>query len=236
MKKFGKFKLFGLLTFLSIALVFVGVNFLEADKPEKGKGGKPKPEPAFYRITMSMPDPEIDGMATDCISPEDGLASGYVLADWDGGHKFLHANGTLIDPDMGKKIPLLMGLYTNVEWARKYPDPDSGIFNGCYGENDYYHGALFIWFEKGKKRQPTIHFTWHFGYYTAQDVLENFTLGSEDISFPAWTGEGIEGRVNGLFDITYYLNDPDNRPSYISFTDGHTLELDFYLKIEKITQ
>ena len=32
MKKLGKFKLFGLLIFLSVALVFVGINFLEAKK------------------------------------------------------------------------------------------------------------------------------------------------------------------------------------------------------------
>lgn len=41
MKKLGAFKSFGLLVFLSIALILVGVNFLEADKPDKPPGKKP---------------------------------------------------------------------------------------------------------------------------------------------------------------------------------------------------
>ncbi len=41
MKKFEKFKLLILLIFLSVALVFAGVNFLEADKPDKPPGKKP---------------------------------------------------------------------------------------------------------------------------------------------------------------------------------------------------
>jgi len=45
MKKFGKLKLFGLLILLSAALVFVGINSLEADKGGK-KPDKPGQEPA----------------------------------------------------------------------------------------------------------------------------------------------------------------------------------------------
>jgi hypothetical protein len=57
MKKFGKLKLFGLLIFLSVALVFVGVNFLGGDKPDKppGKPDKPgeEPEPEYtWNVTM----------------------------------------------------------------------------------------------------------------------------------------------------------------------------------------
>jgi len=41
MKDLGKFKLFGLLIFLSLVLVFAGVNFLEGKRPVKKPGNKP---------------------------------------------------------------------------------------------------------------------------------------------------------------------------------------------------
>jgi len=57
MKKLGKFKLFGLLIFLSVALVFVGINSLEGTKPDKppGKPDKPgkEPEPEYtWNVTI----------------------------------------------------------------------------------------------------------------------------------------------------------------------------------------
>jgi hypothetical protein len=41
MKDLGRFKLFGLLIFLSLVLVFAGVNFLEGKKPASKPGNKP---------------------------------------------------------------------------------------------------------------------------------------------------------------------------------------------------
>lgn len=41
MKDLGKFRLFGLLIFLSLVLVFAGVNFLEGKRPAKKPGKKP---------------------------------------------------------------------------------------------------------------------------------------------------------------------------------------------------
>jgi len=57
MKKLGKLKLFGLLIVLSAALVFVGVNFLQGDKPDKPLGKPDKPgketEPEYtWNVTM----------------------------------------------------------------------------------------------------------------------------------------------------------------------------------------
>lgn len=49
MKKFGNFKLFALVIILTGALVFVGINFLEAKKPDK-----PEPEPE-YTWTVAIP-------------------------------------------------------------------------------------------------------------------------------------------------------------------------------------
>jgi hypothetical protein len=234
MKKIGKLKLIALFTFLSIALVLVGVNFLEADKPDKP--GKGKPKVAFYRIYLTPIG--ADSMATDtgCNGWD------YVLAEWDDAHNYLHANGTLIDIDQNKRIPLLMRLSTfpDVGWTRNY-DAGRGLvgtFNGCYGETDGdhgYHGALFITIGK-KKGQSIIRFTWYFGYYTSSSVREHFALFSEDISFPVWKGEDISIPVTGWFDLQYYLNDPDTFPSYESFTDGVGRTFDFNLTINKITQ
>ena len=238
MKKIGKLKLIALFTFLSMALVFVGVNFLEADKPDKppGKPDKGEPRVTFYRVYLSSPGTY--GMATDigCNGQD------YVLAEWDDAHNFLRANGTMIDPRVGVRIPLSMRLLTDVEWTRKYPEgyPEehSGNFNGCYGETDGdhgYHGALFITIGK-KKGQSIIRFTWYFGYFTSSSVREHFALFSEDIPFPAWKGEDISIPVTGWFDLCYYLNDPDEFIGYESFTGGLGRTFDFYLEIKKVTQ
>ncbi len=61
MKKFGKLKLSGLLIILSAALVFVGVNFLEADKGGK-KPDKPGEEPGYtWNVTIPGKDVTIPG-------------------------------------------------------------------------------------------------------------------------------------------------------------------------------
>lgn len=57
MKNFGKLKLFGLLILLSVALVFVGINYLEGTKPDKppSKPDKPgkEPEPEYtWNVTI----------------------------------------------------------------------------------------------------------------------------------------------------------------------------------------
>ncbi len=233
MKKIGKLKLIGLFIFLSIALVLVGVNFLEADKPDKppGKPGKGAPKVAFYRVYLSSPGTY--GMTTDIGCN----AQGYVLAEWDDAHNYLHANGTLIDIDQNERIPLLMRLLTTLGWTRKYDAGKglAGAFNGCFGETYFYNGALFITIVK-KKRQSIIRFTWHFDYYTAPDVREHFSLFSEDIPFPAWKGENISVPVHGWFDLCYYLNDPDEFIGYESLTGGLGFDFDFNLTIDKITQ
>jgi hypothetical protein len=205
----------------------------------QGKGGKPDKPPGkgksksgLYRVFMSTTAGPM-GIDTDLGCNEHG----YVLAEWDDGHNYLRANGTMIDPELDVRIPLLMQLLTDVEWTRKYSAGKglSGIFDGCYGETGYYHGALFITFKK-KRKKTYISFNWHFDYNTAPDVREHFSLFSDDIPFPAWTGEHLSGPVTGRFDLHYYLNDPDSFISYESITDGLGRDFDFYINIEKIPQ
>lgn len=239
-----KFSKLRQVTLIGLALLVAGLAVLlvlspdvvMADKPDKpGKPDKPpgKGEPGLYRVYMSTYDQAM-GINTDMgCNP-----CGYVLAEWDDAHNFLHANGTMIDPDFDERIPLLMQLLTDVEWTREYPAKDSGVFDGCYGETvgeHGYHGALFITFSK-KRKETYIRFTWYFGYYTATDVREHFALFSDDIPFQKWTGENLSGEVNGRFDLQYYLNDPDNLPSYTSLTDDVGRTFNFWISIEKISQ
>ena len=228
-------------TLIGLVLLVVGLAALLVLSPDivlgqQGKGGKPvkppgKPRPpALYHVFITI-SPEAWGIDTGLgCNPH-----GYVLAEWDAAHNFLHANGTLIDQE---RIPLLMQLSTGVPWARKYDAGKglSGIFDGCSGETGYYKGALFITFKKMRKK-TYISFTWHFDYYTAEDVREHFSLFSDDIPFPAWTGEDIiSEQVNGRFDLHYYLNDPEELIGYESITGGLGRDFDFYITIEKISQ
>ena len=214
--------------------IVLGQGQSKRGKPDKPPG-KGKSKPGLYRVYMSTTS-EAWGIDTDLGCNEDG----YVLGEWDDSHNYLHANGTMIDPEIKVRIPLLMQLLTNVPWERKYvADPAkglSGIFDGCYGETGYYNGALFITFKK-KRKKTYISFNWHFDYHIAPDVREHFSLFSDDIPFPAWTGEDIIfERVNGRFDLHYYLNDPDSFISYESITDGLGRDFDFYINIVKISQ
>ena len=201
----------------------------------KGKPpAKPVPKPALYQVYFSTTPPD---MGIDTVNYPSCNVYGYVLAEWDAAHNFLHADGTMIDQEC---IPLLMQLSTDVSWKREYvADPVKGLsgdFDGCYGETDYYNGALFITFNK-KRKETYIRFTWYFDYYTAPDVREHFALFSDDIPFPAWTGDDIVSEpVTGRFDLQYYLNDPDNLPSYVSLTNDEGCTFNIYLKIEKVIQ
>jgi len=228
---------------IGVGLLIVGLAVLLVLSPDivlgqgKDKGGKPekpgKPQPpALYRVYFSTTPPD---MGIDTVTYPGCNGYSYVLAEWDAAHNNLHANGTLVDPVDNQTIPLSMRLLTDVGWTRNYPTEDSGTFDGCYGETDYYNGALFITFTK-IKRKPIVRFTWYFDYYTDTYVREHFALFSEDIPFQAWTGRDISGDVQGWFDLQYYLNDPDNSPSYKSLTDDVGRTFNFWISIEKISQ
>lgn len=230
-------------TLIGLGLLIVGLAALLVFGPDlvlgqvsssKGKPPAPPPKPALYRVYFSTTPP---AMGIDTAIDASCNVYGYVLAEWDAAHNFLHANGTFIDPSNNARIPLLMRLLTDVGWERKYDAGKGtlGTFDGCYGETDYYDGALFIWFGK-IKRQSTIRFTWYFDYYTAPDVREHFAFFSEEIPFQAWTGGDISRQVVGWFDLQYYLNDPDNPPSYVSLTNGEGRDFNIYLNIMKVTQ
>lgn len=222
----------GLVALLVVSpdLVLGQVN-AKGGKPNKPPG-KPQP-PSLYRVSISA----IPGKMGIDTGPGGCNEYGYVLADT--AYTDLHANGTLIDPDLNTRIPLRMQLSTDVEWTRKY-DAGKGLegsFDSCYGENGYYHGAFFIDFKKIRKK-TYISFTWYFDYYTATDpdVREHFALFSENIPFPAWTGENLSREVEGWFDLQYYLNDPDHRPSYVSLTNDEGLTFNLWISIEKTSQ
>ena len=244
-KRVKRKKLFNLkgATLIGLVLLIAGLAALLVLGPDlvlgqvSAKPGKPdKPprnrEPAFYRISI-IPQDGGDNIATGCNE------FGYVLAEGGSILSDLHANGTLIDPETNERIPLFMQLLTYVVWTRLYDAGKGldGFFNGCFGETsgeNGYHGALFINFNK-KRKVTYISFTWYFDYYTASDVREHFALFSEDIPFPAWTGEDIISEtVQGSFDLQYYLNDPNHRPSYESLTGGEGCDFNFKITIKKI--
>jgi len=227
-------------TLIGLVLLIVGLAALLVLGPDfvlgqvsisKGKPPGPAPKPAFYRVYLST----TGAMGIDTLTYPSCNEFGYVLAEWDAAHSYLHANGTFLENNV--RIPLLMRLLTDVDWTRKYNTGKGldGTFYGCYGENNFYNGALFIWFGK-IKRQSKIRFTWYFDYYTAPNVREHFALFSEDISFPAWTGGNIEGPAQGWFDLQYYLNDPESSPGFVSLTGDQGRTLNVYLRIEKVIQ
>jgi hypothetical protein len=213
-----------------IALLFVWVvpGFAE---PQNSGG--------VYKVTMS--NPGTMGLKSDCNT------EGYVLASYN--HGTLEADGYLLDNVAGGgwRVPLDLDLLTGdpgVSWTRQYDAGrgKSGVFNGCYGEtlpqpppgNVGCYGRLWIMFETTKG--STVTFLWNFDCYEAQGskknqtIREHFSMRSEPISFPAWTGGDISGRVQGTFDVRYYLNGTLVR----SLTGGLGRHFDFDLGIKKL--
>ena len=101
MKKFGKLKLFGLLIFLSVALVFVGINSLEADKggkkPDK-PGKEPEPE---YTWNVTMPG---------SLTEEGALCNLYGLPEMYAANTYLDENDrvhVIVEKNKGGKEYLL---------------------------------------------------------------------------------------------------------------------------------
>ncbi len=73
MKDLGKFKLFGLLIFLSVVLVFAGVNFLEGKRPGK--------KPPKWEWKVGIPD-ETEATGLDCNlygNSSDLSEEGYLI-------------------------------------------------------------------------------------------------------------------------------------------------------------
>ena len=185
---------------------------------EKKGGGKGGNGGGQYRVLLT--NPTMKGIVTDCRSDR-----GYVLAQLQtGGGTLLNANGSDSNFD----------LLTNIPWTRQYEAGKglSGIFNGCYGVTQYKNGAFRIWLGT-QKGQSYVEFLWHFEYYIAPDVREHFTLRSERIPFPAWTGGELSGSVSGGFDIDHYLNDGTRKPKdyYKSITGGEGFTMQFDLTI-----
>ena len=213
-----------------IALLFVWVvpGFAE---PQQSGG--------VYKVTMS--NPGTMGLKSDCNT------EGYVLASYN--HGTLEADGYLLDNVAagGWRVPLFLDLVTDVSWTRQYDAGrgKSGVFNGCYGEtlaqpppplgngNVGCYGRLWIMFETTKG--STVTFLWNFDCYEAQvgkkTIREHFSMRSEPIlGFPAWTGGDISGRVQGTFDVRYYLNGTLVK----SLTGGLGRHFDFDLGITKL--
>ena len=187
-----------------------------------------------YKVTFSSPG--VMGIASDC-SPE-----GYILAKWEKGN--LHADGATLDANGTPGPELLLNLITDFSRTRKYDAGQglSGVFNGCFGEtypfgsSIGYSGNLFIYVEK-KGASSTIRFLWHFFYYllSGNIIREHFTLESEKIPFPAWTGGTLSGRVFGKFDVLYYLKEGRTIvSSYQSITGGGGRTLAFDVAFEPL--
>ncbi|MEY2539730.1 MAG: hypothetical protein QOG67_3470 [Verrucomicrobiota bacterium] len=211
-------KHFGLLAFAILIAQLLGSASLHA-------GGKPTT--ALYRVSMTSPN--FEGLVTDCPTN----ASNYVVGS--GGTGQLTVNGTNLDGTQPSSLFLdffVDPTRTPVSWTRKYNAGNglSGIFNGCYGQTQYNHGALFLDF-KG----ASVKFTWWFDYYITSNVREHFGVMSGYIPFPAWTGENVSGRVTGKFDTVHYLKEGHTLvDNYVSLTNGVGRYFDFTLTIEKV--
>jgi hypothetical protein len=209
-----------------IALLFIGVvpGFAQ---PQKGGD--------VYRVTMN--NAGTMGVKSDCSSTVD-----YVLARNNNGT--LEADGYLLDNVAagGWRVPLNLDLVTDVPWTRQYDvgRGTSGVFNGCYGEpspsNLGCYGHLWIMFEK--KKVSTVRFLWNFDCYEAQlnkreTIREHFSVTSDPIPFPVWTGGDISARVAGKFELQYLLNEGRTLVNQ-SLTGGQGRYFDFDLVIEKL--
>jgi hypothetical protein len=120
MKKLGKFKLFGLLIFLSVALVFVGVNFLE------GKKGKMPPVEWWATIpTYEIADEE--GYNLYGIGIE---GDGYY--EDDSTHVFVSGgSGLRKHPDYPYHVFIFM-LNNNKSWGDSCPEDGEYYIPGDY--------------------------------------------------------------------------------------------------------
>lgn len=198
---------------------------------------------AVYRVYV-MKDPLAQGgLTTDCppnTNPDDdfiralqGRGSSLSVTDAGGPPATdLFFNVATFNPQTS--LP--------VAWTRKYNAGrgTAGAFSGCMGEtspqgtgNVAYGGALFVNFVN-QGGQNTVDFLWHFDYYvtTGNSIREHFTMRSGKIPFVAWTGENIEGWVEGNFSLEYYLNDGKKVSNlYTPIPDGTDLPFKFYLKL-----
>jgi len=185
--------------------------------------GAAPPTGAQYRISMSDLAAGAMGVTSDC---PDGQPTTILAREERKG--FIRANGSDIN----------LNLHTDVPWSRKYPvaegAPTSGVFDGCFGVTPSLNGNLFIDFERDS-RGSVIHIIWHFDYYIAAGVREHFTLQSEHIPFPEWTGETVSGGVSGTFDLQYSLREGRKvLNSYTSLTGGAGRQFDFLLTITRV--
>lgn len=205
--------------------------------------GRPAQAQDLYKVTMTRPNiTGVEGLTTDCNrDPVDDTPIPYILARGDS--TGLTANGSDLDPETGEPSDLTSNLASPVAWTRKYDAGDglSGVFNGCFGGPSGptgYSGALFITFGggKGAKSGSTVSFIWHFEYYIAPGVREHFSLLSDKIPFPAWTGSNVSGTVIGNFDFLHYLNDGSRRVKdyYQPVPGGQDRQFEFVLSIEKV--
>lgn len=234
----------GLLAVVLAAFLVLGPDFALAKNQGKGgkkpgNGGKGKPGPELYQVTMY--NTEMNGKRLD-TTMDDCNVQGYILAQFGKGN-ILSANGELTD-NTGQ-VQLLLGLLTDdplteeneaIAWERYYNVDRgfSGTFDGCYGETTYDPGRLYIYFEKHKGK-TYISFVWHFDRYwdDANNIHEEFTLISDRFQFQNWDENGVSGRVTGWFDIQHYL--AGRQPPYVSLTSGNGFTLDFYINIVPVS-
>lgn len=187
---------------LSLALALVASLLISSNLAEAAR-----PSPAAFAISMT--NVGAHGLLSDC--PGSG---GTILAEEarGGGGANLHASRS----DLNVRF-----VNSGIAWRRDYPFAASGTFEGCYGVTLYSNGNLWLRFQK-YQGVTQIGFLWHFEYYISATVRENFTLTSEYMPFPAWTGADVPAtRVSGRFDVLHYLNvDGKLVYDYVSFTGG----------------
>lgn len=103
MKKFGKLKLFSLLILLSVVLVFVGINFLQGDKPDKPPGKPGKESEPEYTWNVTIP-------GSQTIDQDGKPYNLYGLPDEDGDTTYLDEDDrvhVIVEKNKGGKEYLL---------------------------------------------------------------------------------------------------------------------------------
>ncbi len=164
----------------------------------------------FHEVTMELLGEE--GFATTCgvlimrsATSEDLVPSSALVADGTG----------------GSSVPrLVLKVSEELSWQREFPEPLSGEGFGTPGSFDLttwnwechggtvegspapWDGLLALTLD-----DDVISFLWHFDYYVAEGVRENFTISGEaPVEWTVLPGGERTTEVSGVFSVAWFQN------------------------------
>ena len=120
MKKFGKLKLFGLGIVLTIALVFMGISFLEAKKPQKWTWSLKIPGESYNLFGYQVVYENTDNVRVGAKKYQGGPTTGYYLS--------LDIKNNQIDQECDEKLTGEKIGFQNLDFTDW--DFDKGLY--CY--------------------------------------------------------------------------------------------------------